>query len=203
MLLGLLLAGCSSPANEKPANEKPANAPCPKSVPHDGSSCATPGYAGPPVCSYGGNERGQCKTEANCSASSSGAAVWFISAPDSSCGQNATSCPSAFDMDEKGPCPAQSDCDYPEGVCSCVPCSDVVTSQASGFWHCKKWSEFDSVCLKAELGAPCSEPSGTMCFAGCSYCAGFPSVGTNATCEDGYWQLFVSTACSCAPRTCP
>jgi len=66
----------------------------------------------------------------------------------------------------------------------------------------KAWKEFDARCLNARLGEACTLENGSMCFSGCTGCDGFVGVESNAVCQDGYWQGFVNTACSCGPLSC-
>jgi hypothetical protein len=170
------------------------NPQCPAAVPTAGDPCQ-------PIleCEYGADSHHVCTTVATCASTGSTNFIWFISPPAAGCGTNAASCPASFTALAAGsPCPGVSSfCEYPEGLCRCVPCSDE--AGLSTMWGCGTWAPGGTGCPSERplSGDACDVPNQECSYDG--YCG--VEIGPNMVCQDGYWQA-TGLAGSCIIPQC-
>jgi hypothetical protein len=170
------------------------NPQCPAAVPTAGNPCK-------PIleCEYGADLHHVCTTVATCGSTGSTNFTWFLSPPTAGCGTNAASCPASFAALAAGsPCPGVSSfCEYPEGLCRCVPCSDE--AGLSSMWGCGTWAPGGAGCpSERPLSGDACDVSNQECSYG-GYCG--VEIGPNMVCQDGYWRA-TGLAGSCSIPQC-
>lgn len=190
------------------ASESDHGPACPAAIPTSGAAC-TRGDPPPAstdsssevvswVCEYGDDPH--CDTYAECISSRSFA--WLVSLPDPSCAGNPPACPAVFGADAGagGACPIQGSCTYPEGRCSCTPCSELDAGEGT-VWACAVW-ETPKGCPEPRplLGSACAS-EGLECDYGGSCCA-IVDVGPDMLCTGGYWALVAENTCQCPGHFC-
>jgi hypothetical protein len=163
---------------------------CPAAVPKNGDPC-TPGN-GIDLCEYPGTDALHvCTTRASCGSTSlTGAFMWFVTPPDPGCGTHPSPCPTSFDALAPGSaCPGSlgsQSCDYPEGRCGCVSCSEPNSTAQGMMWACRKWDSGGPGCpaVAPLVNQPCSTPELFCYYSGCDGI----SAGDDLECFDGVWQ---------------
>jgi hypothetical protein len=170
------------------------NPQCPVSVPSAGSPCE------PPLeCEYGaaGDMHHVCSTRADCDSSDGVSFKWSLTFPPAGCGTNAVSCPVTFtDLADGAVCPGvTSFCEYSDGLCTCVPCTNE--AGLSSMWNCGAWANSGSGCPSDRplSGDACATPNQECSYGGCD-----ESVEPTMVCRDGYWQLAGQTGTCVIPQ---
>jgi hypothetical protein len=217
--LALALAGCHAEVDVAPTGDAgPSDAPvalqdgspCPVAVPSAQASCPSE-----VACEYGGDAHGACRTVATCGGSA-GAMKWTVAPPAEGCAApvNPAACPAAYlTLHPASACPiagGKLSCDYTEGRCACIPCTDE--GGLSAEWGCRPWDGAIALGSYApdasascpadlpELGAPCDYPDQTLCQYA-AQCVGV-SLGHSVACADGYWQPATPPPANCVGLTC-
>jgi hypothetical protein len=180
-----LLGACSNTFN------------CPTGTPTNGDKCTDRGF----VCESGGGDHERCSTISTCL--NAGAATWS-NASDSMCTMtNDAQCGATYTSTNVGDtCPTSGlSCDYPEGRCSCQPCSTGTSMGLS--WQCRAWSDGLATNCPSErpaIGSPCTTPT-LVCryFSTASSCVSF---GPDIECLNERWQPNTGAPVACAEPTC-
>ena len=191
---GSSISGASSGASAgAPSTVTERNPQCPASA-----SLATGSCEPPLQCEYGTDSHHVCTTTADCGSSDSVHFKWSVSPPAAGCGSNAPSCPVSFTALANGSrCPGvNSFCEYPEGLCRCIPCGD--DAGISSMWGCGPWAPTGMGCPgeRPLSGDACSVPNEECSYGG--YCG--VEVGPNMLCQDGYWRLVGNTGSCLIPQ---
>jgi hypothetical protein len=118
-------------------------------------------------------------------------------------GDRAAGCPASFTaLADGAQCPvaAGTSCDYVEGRCGCLPCSNGTGTTTQNSWACRAWDTGGTGCpaRSPAPGSACTTPQQFCTYGG--FCG--ISVGDDLECVGGVWQRMVSVTGSCALRMC-